>query len=159
MKQHSGCPHPATLLFEALVFSFPSSFTSRGTSLALTTSRNLFSISCELRNQLFLRKSLISSCGLATLISMASTCYPPIANNYPYGSIFDLGVQSSTPPASSDVQPLDFAVHYTAYGGKAGIDDHLPMGRLSPVRWHGQTLQRRGLRLSQAFSAASGAGS
>ena len=32
---------------------------------------------------------------------MASACYPPIADGYPYGSIFELGMEPSKPSASS----------------------------------------------------------
>jgi hypothetical protein len=37
---------------------------------------------------------------------MASACYPPIADGYLYGSIFELGMESSKPSASSNTQPL-----------------------------------------------------
>jgi hypothetical protein len=37
---------------------------------------------------------------------MASACYPPIADGYRYGSIFELGMESSKPSASSNSQPL-----------------------------------------------------
>jgi hypothetical protein len=40
---------------------------------------------------------------------MASACYSPIADGYPYGSIFELGMESSKPSASSNAQPLGFA--------------------------------------------------
>ena len=40
---------------------------------------------------------------------MASACCPPIADGYPYGSIFELGMESSKPSASSNAQPLGFA--------------------------------------------------
>jgi hypothetical protein len=37
---------------------------------------------------------------------MASACCPPIADGYPYGSIFELGMESSKPSASLNAQPL-----------------------------------------------------
>src|ERR1700728_4321556 len=37
---------------------------------------------------------------------MASAYYLPIADGYPYGSIFELGMESSKPSASSNAQPL-----------------------------------------------------
>jgi hypothetical protein len=39
---------------------------------------------------------------------MASACCLPIADGYPYGSIFELGMESSKPSASSNAQPLGF---------------------------------------------------
>jgi len=39
---------------------------------------------------------------------MASACCPPIADSYPYGSIFELGMEASKPSASSNTQPLSF---------------------------------------------------
>ena len=71
--------------------------------------RTLFSTSRDLRDHYFLCQSRISSRELATLASMPSTYHPSVANVYPSGSIFDLGMQSSIPPASSDTQPLEFA--------------------------------------------------
>ena len=50
--------------------------------------------------------------GQATSFSMASTCYPPITDSYPYGSIFELGMQSSKPRASPGAQPLGFATSF-----------------------------------------------
>jgi hypothetical protein len=41
--------------------------------------------------------------------SMASTCYQSSGDSYSYGSIFELDIQSSKPPASLDARPLDFA--------------------------------------------------
>jgi hypothetical protein len=38
---------------------------------------------------------------------MASAC-PPIADAYPYGSIFELNMESSKASASSNTQPLGF---------------------------------------------------
>ena len=37
---------------------------------------------------------------------MASTCYQPIADSYPYKPIFNLDFQLSKPPASSDATEL-----------------------------------------------------
>jgi hypothetical protein len=39
---------------------------------------------------------------------MASTCCPLIADGYPYGSIFELSIESLKPSASSNAQPLCF---------------------------------------------------
>jgi hypothetical protein len=47
MKPRSGYKYPATLSFQGLAFSFPPSFTFRTASLALTLSRNLYSLSRE----------------------------------------------------------------------------------------------------------------
>ena len=43
---------------------------------------------------------------------MAATCCQPIADSYPNGSIFDLGVQSSKYPASSYAPPFGFATRF-----------------------------------------------
>jgi hypothetical protein len=40
---------------------------------------------------------------------MASTHCLPRADSYPYGPIFELDIQSSKPPVSSDAQPFGFA--------------------------------------------------
>jgi len=56
---------------------------------------------------------------------MASASCPPIADGYPYGSIFELGIES--PSASSNAQPLGFAAYLDA---PASTDDR--QFRLAP---------------------------
>jgi hypothetical protein len=56
------------------------------------------------------------------LMSMASICCQPIADYYPYGSTFELGIQPSKTPASSDAQPLGF----TAWFNLSTMDKHDP---------------------------------
>ena len=42
---------------------------------------------------------------------MVSACYLPIADSYPYESIFELSMESSKPSASSNTQPLGFTAY------------------------------------------------
>jgi hypothetical protein len=63
--------------------------------------------------------------GQATLFSMASTCYPPITDSYPYGSIFELGMQSSKPPASPGARPLGFATSFNLGRGHSPTESEL----------------------------------
>ena len=58
---------------------------------------------------------------------MASASCPPIADGYPYGSIFELGMESSKPGTSSNAQPLGFAAYLDA---PASTDDR--QFRLAP---------------------------
>ena len=58
---------------------------------------------------------------------MASTCCVPIADGYRYGSIFELGMESSKPGTSSNAQPLGFAAYLDA---PASTDDR--QFRLAP---------------------------
>jgi hypothetical protein len=69
---------------------------------------------------------------------MASACCPPIADGYPYGSIFELGMESSKPSASSNTQPLGFAAWLkpSEVEAPASTDDRRfrlapPMGQFS----------------------------
>jgi hypothetical protein len=57
---------------------------------------------------------------------MATTCYLLIADSYSCGSIFELGMQSSKPLASSDVQPLGFTPCFNllTVGEPASMDNH-----------------------------------
>src|SRR5947207_2229497 len=43
---------------------------------------------------------------------MASTCYQPIADSYPYKPISNLDFQLSKPPTSSDATALGCAAHF-----------------------------------------------
>ena len=83
--------HPSPLVMTPLAICICSaSPANRGTSFSFATHSS-------------------SPCGAGSLISMASTCCPTIADHYPYGSIFELGMQTSKPLASSDAQPRGFA--------------------------------------------------
>jgi hypothetical protein len=116
--------------------SFPRSLSSHTAYFSLTPSHDLFSLSYELRNYLLFRNSLISFCVLSALISMASTCYPPIAQNDSYKSVFVLGTQCWIPPTFSDAQPFNFTACFApSMEDPAPMDDHQlqpapPMGDL-----------------------------
>jgi hypothetical protein len=62
---------------------------------------------------------------------MAFTCCPPIVDSCPYGSIFELGMQSSKPPASPGAQPLGFATSFnlSTVGEPASMQLAPPMGQ------------------------------
>jgi hypothetical protein len=67
---------------------------------------------------------------------MASACCLPIADDNPYGSIFELGMESSKPSASSNIQPLGFAAYLkpSEVDALVSADDRqfrpaLPMGQ------------------------------
>ena len=52
---------------------------------------------------------------------MASTCYQPIADRYPYKPIFNLDFQLSKPPASSDATALGCAARFNLQGLRKAI--------------------------------------
>jgi hypothetical protein len=69
---------------------------------------------------------------------MASACCPPIADGYPYRSIFELGMESSKSSASSNTQPLGFTacLKPSEVEAPASTDDRQfqrtpPMGQFS----------------------------
>lgn len=55
------------------------------------------------------RPARLSLSWTGDLVSIASTCCQSIANSYPHRSSFELEIQSSNPPVSSDTQPIGFA--------------------------------------------------
>jgi hypothetical protein len=60
---------------------------------------------------------------------MVSACYSSIADSYSYGSIFELGIESSKPSASSNAQPLGFVAWLKPSEVKA------PAPTLTDDRW------------------------
>jgi hypothetical protein len=72
------------------------------------------------------------------LTLMASTCYLPIADGYPYGSILEFDMEPSKPSASPNAQPLGFAacLKPSEIEAPASMDDRQfqlthPMGQFS----------------------------
>src|SRR5256885_17152259 len=92
----------------ARVFVFFILHLSNGVPPTNPLSQSIQSLSLANRGTSFSFATHSSPCGQPTLISTASICCPPITDNCSYGSIFEIDMQSSKPPASSDGQPLDF---------------------------------------------------
>jgi hypothetical protein len=95
---------------------------------------------------------------------MASACYSPIADGYPYRSIFELGMESSKPSASSNAQPLGFAAWLKRSEVEAPastLTDDRRFRLTPPIGQSGRTVDLpddEGFPLPQRISAASEAG-
>ena len=69
---------------------------------------------------------------------MTSICCSPIADNHPYESILEVGMQSSKPQAASDAQPLGFPTCFNLSAADARFRLGPPVGQfLSPGRTAG----------------------
>jgi hypothetical protein len=75
---------------------------------------------------------------------MASACCPPIADIYPYGSIFELSMESSKLSASLNAQPLGFTacLKPSEVEAPASMDDRqfLLAPSMGQFSWSGHTI-------------------